>query len=218
VDFSFAVNKIWEAPRGSIKDQAIDIQFELRETGQSGGTLFYTELVVGSAPCNAEIPYIRMDEFDFDLLEQFIQDHVDWVWDAITAQPDMDEHEKVGGLHKALSALFRWEYGADEPVRMARYYLRSPGPRPPFGQVVDHAFGPNAHVDTDGNSSTPNATDWTELYIALRPDHSPVVDICPTDASENSLRIEATSSHLAERVAEFLLAHCGGELQRENSQ
>jgi hypothetical protein len=159
-----------------------------------------------------------MDEFDFDLLEQFIQEHVDWVWSAISTQRDMDEQEKVRGLHKALSALFRWEYDAEEPESKATYYLHSPGPRPPFGRVVDHAFGPDANVDTDGNSSTPNARDWTELYIALRPNHLHVVDICPTDANETSLCIEATSTHLAERVAEFLLAHSGGELQRGNKQ
>ena len=51
---------------------------------------------------------------------------------------------------------------------MHAFHLSSPGKRPPFYELAQHLWGVGCDVDSDGNSSNPDATDWTELTIRLR--------------------------------------------------
>lgn len=47
-------------------------------------------------------------------------------------------------------------------------FLIEPGDRPPFSEVVQHVYGPTEAVDTDGDSSSREATNWTWRYIQSR--------------------------------------------------
>ena len=97
-----------------------------------------------------------------------------------------------------------------EPIH--KTFLISPGPRPPFYEVVDHVYGVAADVDTDGNSQTRDAVDWTELYMARRPEMRPVVSVFPLDCESLVLCIESSSEPLARKAAEYLRYRCGGNL------
>ena len=79
------------------------------------------------------------------------------------------------------------------------------GPRPPFGEVVTHVFGVGAIVDTDGDSATPSATDWTWLYMRQRPSQgSPVVLIQFADDRQDRMIISSDDEALARKTAAFL--------------
>ncbi len=98
------------------------------------------------------------------------------------------------------------------PAAEHRFFLVSPGPRPPFYEVVDHVYGRDSNVDTDGNSMTREAVDWTELYMAQRPEMEPVVSVLPVNEQATVLCIESSSEPLARRTAEYLQQRCGGTL------
>jgi hypothetical protein len=54
--------------------------------------------------------------------------------------------------------------------------------RPDFRVFIDLLFGPDWHVDTEGNSHPVNSRTWTSLYIADRTRKEPPVTI---EASED---------------------------------
>lgn len=91
-------------------------------------------------------------------------------------------------------------------------FLLSPGLRPPFYEVVDHVYGHDSNVDTDGNSMSREAVDWTDLYMAQRPEMDPVVPVFPMNLDATVLCIESSSESLARRTAEYLHHRCGGTL------
>ena len=93
-------------------------------------------------------------------------------------------------------------------------FLVNPGPRPPFGHVADHLWGAGSDVDTEGNSSDPNDSNWTELTVQARPDPDDLsrVDVVPVSESPLVLKVVASSAALAERVAEYLANHCKAEI------
>ena len=79
------------------------------------------------------------------------------------------------------------------------------GPRPPFGEVVAHVFGVGANVDTDGDSATPSATDWTWLYMRQRPSQgSPVVLVQFADDRPDLMIVSSDDEALAQKTAAFL--------------
>lgn len=94
------------------------------------------------------------------------------------------------------------------------YFILSPGPRPPFGQLVDHVYGGKANVDTDGDSPLPASTDWTWLYMQLRsqPKWAPVVEICMIDGEKTAMRVVSEDRALARKTADFLARETGGRL------
>ncbi|KQU08366.1 hypothetical protein ASG68_22510 [Rhizobium sp. Leaf453] len=98
---------------------------------------------------------------------------------------------------------------------MCKFILSSVGQRPPYYEVAEHLWGVGCNIDSDGNSSTPDATDWTELTLSLRPDNSQRVDIDPiiTEGLLN-LSIKAEIEDLAHRAALFLRDRAGGLLIR----
>jgi hypothetical protein len=64
-------------------------------------------------------------------------------------------------------------------------YLIGPGPRPYFGDVADHLWGPGCNSDTDGNEDEAPPNGWTELTVALRPlSDQQRVDVDPLDDRE----------------------------------
>lgn len=105
---------------------------------------------------------------------------------------------------------------------MARFILTAPGPRPPYSQVAERLWGQGCDFDSDGDSSEPEATDWTELTVTLRgklweqdADVEERVDIDPIDGGGPLvLAIKSDSETLARRTAEFLHATAGGTLSK----
>ena len=93
-------------------------------------------------------------------------------------------------------------------------YLVRPGPRPPFVLVAHHLWG-DADIDSDGNSSTPDDTECTELTLIRRPDNDERVDIDLASESPLVLKIHSESLTLAKRTADFLAQHTGGTVSTE---
>ena len=80
------------------------------------------------------------------------------------------------------------------------------GAMPPYYEVAYALWGEGVDFDSDGDSSTPEATDWRELTVILRADVGQRVDIDPTDRDQDIVKIVATSSQLLEQTCEFLKA------------
>lgn len=96
---------------------------------------------------------------------------------------------------------------------MHEIYLISPGPRPFFGVVAEHLWGPGCDVDSDGNADGVLPDGWTELTVALRPEGEQRVDIDPLDDREPLvLIIRSEHEDLAREAAIFLQSQTGGEL------
>jgi hypothetical protein len=95
--------------------------------------------------------------------------------------------------------------------RNVRFVLAN-GPRPPFYAVGEHLWGASADLDSDGNSSSPDATDWTELTLINRRDPSKRVDVDPESEAPLVLRVEGTTAELADRTAQYLAAVCKGNV------
>jgi hypothetical protein len=93
-----------------------------------------------------------------------------------------------------------------------RRFVEVSGPRPLFPAVIDHLWGAGTDVDSDGNSRTPDDREWTELYVAKRPECSEVVDVSPASESPLVLAVASDSMDLAERAAKFIANHTNGRL------
>lgn len=94
------------------------------------------------------------------------------------------------------------------------FYLVAPGGRPPYGWVADHLWGSEANVDSDGNSSTPDDTQWTELSLILRGAADEAeVHIDPVTTSPLILQIKSPDASLAERAATFLSQTTKGNIE-----
>lgn len=98
---------------------------------------------------------------------------------------------------------------------MHTFLLSSPGNRPPYYALAEHVWGLGCDIDSDGNSSTPDATDWTELTIRLRSKAEERIDVDPVGSTEPLvLSIRSENGELAHRAAVFLRDAAGGELTK----
>jgi hypothetical protein len=88
--------------------------------------------------------------------------------------------------------------------------LDNPGTRRGPPDLAEHLWGVGVNCDSEGNSDT--HSDWTELYLAKRPDCEESVDIWELSEHPLVLGIRSGHAHLARRTAEFLAKHCGGQL------
>ena len=94
------------------------------------------------------------------------------------------------------------------------FYLVSPGDRPPYGRVADHLWGSKANIDSDGNSRTPDDTQWTELSLILRDnDGEAEIHIDPVAVFPLVLKIRSPNAGLAERTAIFLSDQTAGTIE-----
>lgn len=95
---------------------------------------------------------------------------------------------------------------------MHKLYLIDPGPRPPYYEVAQALWG-DRDFDSDGDSGTPDAADWTELSVILRPGYAERVDIDPVgEATRLVLCIRSESEELVRRAGDFLRRRTGGSL------
>jgi hypothetical protein len=102
---------------------------------------------------------------------------------------------------------------------MHSIYLSAPGPRPFFGDVAEHLWGPGCDIDSDGNADEALLDGWTELTLILRPDYEQRVDIEPLDDREPLvLAICSEQEELARQAANFLQSVSGGVLTNEPPQ
>lgn len=94
------------------------------------------------------------------------------------------------------------------------FYLVDPGERPPFGRVADELWGPQANVDSDGNSRTSDDTQWTELSLILRDGSDETyIHIDSVTTFPLVLQIRSFDAGLAERAAGFLGKETKGSIK-----
>lgn len=95
---------------------------------------------------------------------------------------------------------------------MQKLYLIDPGPRPPCHEVAQQLWG-DRDFDSDGDSNSPDATDWTELTVSLRPECIERIDIDPVRSPGGLvLCIRSESEDLVRRTADFLVQRTGGSV------
>ena len=82
------------------------------------------------------------------------------------------------------------------------------GKMPPFYQIAETLWGKGVDVDSDGNSNTPQSTDWNELTLILRSDTDQRIDIDPLDNNENYLLLRASNKELSTKTMAYL-KECG---------
>jgi len=85
------------------------------------------------------------------------------------------------------------------------------GPRPPCTAVAEHLWGPGVDFDSDGDSTYPNDSSWTELTVIRRPDYRERVDYLISKVPL-VLNVASTSRELALRTTTFLATTTGGRL------
>lgn len=97
---------------------------------------------------------------------------------------------------------------------MRKLYLIDPGPRPFFGALVDHLWGPGCDFDSDGNDDPALAGGWTELTVTLRSNDAQRVDIDPLDDDAPLvLVIRSEKPELAHAAASYLQSGTGGTVR-----
>jgi len=88
-----------------------------------------------------------------------------------------------------------------------------PGPRPPYYKVAERLWGEGCDIDSDGNSNTPEDSQWTELTIQLRGPSEKRVDIDPVSSEPLILQVRASTFLLADETARFIVECSGGTAQ-----
>ena len=78
------------------------------------------------------------------------------------------------------------------------------GNMPPFYEVAEAIWGRGVDIDSDGDSSHPEDTNWRELTVTLRPDCDQRLDIDPTEKDRDIVFLRATSHEILERALDFL--------------
>ena len=96
------------------------------------------------------------------------------------------------------------------------FYLESPGDRPAYYKIADHLWGASANVDSDGNSSHPEDTQWTELSLFLRDGKErDQVHIDPVSLVPLILEIRSTDREVARHVVTYLHEVAGGMISQD---
>jgi hypothetical protein len=95
-----------------------------------------------------------------------------------------------------------------------RLFVEVGGPRPPYGALIDYLWGVGTDVDSDGDSRTPDDGEWTELWMAKRPECSEFVSVSPESESPLVLKVASDSRDFAERAASFIARETKGRIVR----
>ena len=81
------------------------------------------------------------------------------------------------------------------------------GTLPPCFLISDYLWGKSANIDSDGNSGTPQDTNWTELTLTLRSHEEKRIDIDPVEDKPGVLVLKSTDEKLAHSVLNYLQAY-----------
>jgi hypothetical protein len=93
-----------------------------------------------------------------------------------------------------------------------RLLVEVTGPRPPYGAVIDHIWGSGVDVDSDGDSRSPEDREWTDLWVAKRPECTEIVSVMPESESPLVLAVESDSIELAQGAAAFIAQEANGRI------
>jgi len=93
--------------------------------------------------------------------------------------------------------------------------IKQPGPRPAYYLVAEHLWGSDCNIDSDGDSQTPEDTQWTELSLSLRGTSSSHIEIDPVSIEPLVLAVRSSQESLCQQAARFIIAHSGGALERD---
>ncbi len=93
-----------------------------------------------------------------------------------------------------------------------RFLVEVGGPRPPYGRIAEHLWGRDVDIDSDGDSQTPEDTNWTELTLTRRPAYVERIEIDPVERTPLTLQVVSASRPLAHRAAVFLAQATGGRV------
>ena len=99
----------------------------------------------------------------------------------------------------------------------SKFIISKPGPRPPYYKVADYLWGEGANIDSDGNSTNPEDTDWTELSICFRDEDTPYVHVDPISENPLILEVRSISYELAKKTAEYIACKTGGVLKNASA-
>ncbi len=99
----------------------------------------------------------------------------------------------------------------------SKFVITNPGPRPPYYKVADYLWGEGANIDSDGNSTNPEDTNWTEISICFRNKETPYVHVDPITENPLILEVRSNSYELAKKAAEFIAKSTGGILESTNA-
>jgi hypothetical protein len=83
---------------------------------------------------------------------------------------------------------------------------------PSLNAVVEHLWGAEANVDSDGDSCDPDDRRWTELSLELRSSPGLRVDVDPIELQPLVLEVRSTHEPLARKLATYLAKESGGSL------
>ncbi len=79
---------------------------------------------------------------------------------------------------------------------------------PPYYKIADYLWGSDANIDSDGNSESPESTEWDELTLMLRDDTEQRIDIDPIEGDGKHLLLRASNEQLQSKVVSYL-KECG---------
>lgn len=81
------------------------------------------------------------------------------------------------------------------------------GDMPPFVKIAYALWGENVNFDSDGDSTTPDATDWRELTLIRRPECDERLDIDPIQEDSEKVLLQASSEHVLLTAIEYLIKY-----------
>lgn len=90
------------------------------------------------------------------------------------------------------------------------------GQMPPYYRVACALWGEDTNIDSDGDSSTPESTDWRELTLIRRPDYDLRIDIDPTPEDRDTVELRSESTELLDQALAFLEEY--GSVTRLNTE
>lgn len=85
-----------------------------------------------------------------------------------------------------------------------RVRLRKIGEFPTFPEIAKTIFGNDTDYDSDGDSSHPSDTDWTELTLSERDSEARRIDIDPDPHEPEIFVVKASDPELMTTVVRYL--------------
>jgi len=101
-----------------------------------------------------------------------------------------------------------------DPIRRGDVVVRVEcrGRRPSLNELVRMLWGSGADVDSDGNATSPDDQNWTELTVENRQIRRSRVDVDPVSEQPLVLEVRADNEDLAHQVARLIAEFSGGSV------